>query len=176
MQSQDKDTIIKYFPLLTEKVRQTQEGRLLQERIVAWTQVEVGKPAPLFTSTTIDGKIFNLSNFKGKYIVLDFWGSWCGPCTSGFPKMKEYYSKYKNKLEFVGIACRDKEADWKKAVGKYGLQWTQLLNNEKYSLATKYAVEVYPTKILIDKEGKLIQLFQGESSEFYQKLDELFNR
>lgn len=176
LQSQNKDSILKYFPLLTEKVKMTEQGKLLQERIKAWTQVEVGKPVPAFSSTTIDGKTFNLPDLKGKFIVLDFWGSWCGPCVSGFPKMKEYYNKYRNKFEFVGIACRDNEADWKKAVQKYGLQWTQILNNEKYNLNTKYSVEGYPTKILIDKEGNLVQIFNGESVEFYQKLDELFGK
>lgn len=174
LQSQAKDTILKYFPLLSKKVKGTDEGKLLQKRIEAWGQVEIGKPTPVFSNITLDGKMFNLAELKGKYIVLDFWGSWCGPCVRGIPKMKEYYKKYSSKLEFVGIACNDKEADWKKAVDKYALPWPQILNDEKSALSIKYTIEVFPTKVLIDKNGNLVTIFKGESSEFYQKLDELF--
>lgn len=171
---QNKANIIKYFPALTDKVKQTPAGKLLQERIKAWGQVETGKAAPAIVSTTLAGTAFNLEDLKGKYVVLDFWGSWCGPCISGFPKMKDYYHKYQDRLEFVGIAYGDREAAWKKAVEKYLLTWPQLLNKQDDNFHIIYAVDKFPTKILIDQAGNLVQIFAGESGEFYQQLDKLF--
>lgn len=79
--------------------------RLAEAKIVA------GSPAPDFTLKTADDKNFTLSSLRGKYIVLDFWGSWCGWCIKGIPKMKRYYDRYKSKLEIVGIDCNDTRRD-----------------------------------------------------------------
>ena len=65
-----------------------------------------------FTLKDIQGNDFSLSSLKGKYVVLDFWGSWCPWCIKGMPKMKEYYQKYQGKLEIVGVDCRDTDEKW----------------------------------------------------------------
>lgn len=173
LQSQEKDSIIRYFPLLSQKVKESTQGQLLQERIKAWNQVDVGKLAPSFSSTTIAGKAFHLSDLQGKYVVLDFWGSWCGPCIKEFPKMKEYYKKYEERVEFVGIACKDENSNWRRAVKETGISWIQILNNESDDLAIKYTIEAYPTQVLIDPKGKIVQVFR-KSEEFYKWLDKLF--
>ena len=91
--------------------------------------------------------------------------------------MKEYYEKFSNKVEFVGVSCRDKDTEWRNAINKYNLSWLHILNaNGANDLAVMYNVEAYPTKLLIDKDGKLIQIFIGESDLFYQKLDSLFGK
>lgn len=66
-------------------------------------------PAPDFTLKDIQGNDFSLSSAKGKYVILDFWGSWCGWCIKGLPDMKKAYRKYKHKVVFVGIDCNDTE-------------------------------------------------------------------
>ena len=71
-----------------------------------------GAPAPDFTVKDLDGKDFTLSSLKGKYVVLDFWGSWCGWCIKGIPDMKKSYEKYKGRIEFVGVDCNDTEEAW----------------------------------------------------------------
>ena len=136
-----------------------------------------GTTAPDFTLTNLAGVPVSLSNMRGKYIVLDFWGSWCSPCMGGMPVMKRYYEQHKDKLEFVGIACNDKDAEWRNAVDKNELNWVQLKNNDNKD-ATKnvsllYSVGAYPTKFILDKDLKILAIFQGESVDFYTKLDTL---
>ena len=75
-----------------------------------------GTEAPDFTLNDVNGKPITLSSLHGKFVVLDFWGSWCGFCINGFPAMKEAYAKYKDKMEFLSIACNDTEANWKAAL------------------------------------------------------------
>lgn len=77
--------------------------------------IKAGAKAPDFTAQKVDGTSLTLSSLQGKYVVLDFWGSWCKWCIKGFPDMKEAYAAYKDKAEFVGIACRDTEEKWKAA-------------------------------------------------------------
>ena len=120
---------------------------------------------------------FELAKLKGKYVILYFWGSWCGPCISGIPKMKEYYNKQNDKLEFVGIACNDKKASWEKAIREYQLNWIHILNDQSINnISALYGVYVYPTKFIIDKEGKIIGKFVGENVDFYEMLDEIMQK
>jgi thiol-disulfide isomerase/thioredoxin len=136
-----------------------------------------GATAPDFTLKAIDGEDFTLSSLKDKYLVLDFWGSWCGFCIQGFPKMKEYYEQYKSKAEFIGVDCRDSEDKWRKAVKDNEINWLHVIDDDSSdvtrNVAAKYAIEGYPTKIILDKDLKIIEIFIGESDAFYEKLDEL---
>ncbi|MDR3235911.1 MAG: AhpC/TSA family protein [Prevotellaceae bacterium] len=136
--------------------------------------VKPGAAAPVFTLKNLDGKDVCLTDIQGKYIVLDFWGSWCSWCVRGYPRMKEYYAKYKKKVEFVGIACNDNDEDWRNAVQKNELQWTQLFHPKEDNVPIRYAVKGFPTKVILDSEYKIVGVFEGESDEFYEKLDKLF--
>jgi thiol-disulfide isomerase/thioredoxin len=177
LQSQNKDSIIKYFPTLSENVLATYEGKILKERFLAYKTIAIGKEAPDFSGLTIKSEKFCLKDLRGKMVMLDFWGTWCGWCVKGLPKMQQYYNKYKDKIEFVSIACHDKPATWEAFVKEKDLKWIQLLNDEKNNdLSKKYAVENFPTKILIDQQGKIIEIFTEESDLFYNKLDELLKK
>ena len=133
--------------------------------------IEVGAQAPDFSAMKIDGKTFTLSSLQGKYVVLDFWGSWCKWCIKGFPDMKEAYAKHKGKVEFVGIACRDTEEKWKAATAKYELPWISVLNPAANDLVKVYEVKGFPTKIVLDPQGKIAKVILGEDPEFYTYLD-----
>lgn len=136
--------------------------------------IQPGLPAPDFTLQDIKGQPLTLSSLKGKYVVLDFWGSWCGWCIKGMPKMKEYYAKYKDKgLEILGIDCRDTQAKWKAAVEKHQLPWLHVYCPNESDLTTRYAISGYPTKIVIGKDGNILRVVIGEDPEFYTYLDEL---
>lgn len=133
-----------------------------------------GKKAPEFRLRDLKGQERTLSDFQGKYVLLDFWGTWCGWCIKGIPQMKEYYQKYKDRMEVVGICCNDTESAWRSGVIKHTLPWTNLYNGYDKDVTTDYAVSGFPTKVLIDPNGNLVQIFVGESQELYQKLDKLF--
>jgi len=152
--------IIKY-----KKYTQVQEAEL---------KIKEGESAPDFELRSLSGN-FSLNAVKTKYIVLDFWGSWCPPCTKGFPKMKAYYSKYKESIEFIGIDCNETEEKWRKAVLNYDLPWPQVINKLDIDddVSVKYGIKAYPTKFIIDKDKKILAKFIGKDDSFYQKLDEL---
>ena len=135
-------------------------------------EIEEGKRASDFTLKDINGNDFNLASLfgKGKYIVVDFWGSWCSWCIKGFPKMKEYYNKYRDRLEIVGIACYDKEDKWKAAVAKNNVPWLHVFSPDGIT-EVRYGVTGYPYKVLISPKGKVIKCFKGETDEFYETLD-----
>lgn len=171
-----KDTVVYYHSLLSANVKNSEFGKILTDLISGWERIKTGNLAPNFSQITNEGQNFNLNQLKGKYVVLDFWGTWCGPCMQGVPKMKEYYDKYKSEIEFVGIACNDKESEWKKAIKTNQMIWINILNDKsKNDIATLYGVSSYPTKIIIDKKGKIISKFNGEAIDFYDKLDMIMN-
>ena len=154
-----------------ETVKQIEEAQRLQNDMQE-KQAE-GREAPDFELKTIDGGSLKLSSLRGKYVVLDFWGSWCGWCIKGFPDMKEYYNKHKGKFEILGIDCEDKEADWKNTVKEQQLPWLHVYCPQESDLLVQYGIQGFPTKIVITPEGKIAKTFVGEVPEFYQYLDEI---
>lgn len=128
--------------------------------------------APDFALTNDAGERIALSSLRGKYVVLDFWGTWCGWCIKGIPEMKKMYSKYSSRLEVVGIACGDKEDVWKKSIKEYGLEWTNLIMLDgDVNVPELYSVKGFPTKVVIDPQGNIVKTVIGESSEFYTLID-----
>lgn len=130
-----------------------------------------GSIAPNFTLKDLSGGEFTLSSLQGKWVILDFWGTWCGWCIKGFPKLKEYYNKYNEKLEVVAINCLDSEDRWKEGVKKHSLPFSNIKDDNKVS--AQYAVSVYPTKIIITPEGRIHKVFAGESDDFYKEIDRI---
>lgn len=172
------------YPTLTERVKRGplasiarvfEEG-FRRERMFEENKKRIaeGAQAPDFTLKDLQGKPLALSSLRGKYVVLDFWGSWCGWCVKGIPDMKRYYEKYRDKMEILGIDCRDKEEVWKAAVEKHALPWLHVRNEGDPDVSLLYAVSGYPTKIVVDPEGKIAKIVVGESPEFYEYLDQLF--
>ena len=135
-----------------------------------------GIDAPDFTLNDINGKPFSLSSLRGKYVVIDFWGSWCGWCIKGMPKMKEYYEKYKGKFEILGVDCNDTEAKWKAAVEKHQLPWIHVYNPKGGDLLDKYGIQGFPTKIVVGPDGKIVKTIVGEDPAFYTLLDEFLGK
>ena len=142
-----------------------------------------GIEAPDFTLKDIEGNDLALSSLRGKYVILDFWGSWCGWCIKGMPQMKEYYKKYAGKFEIVGVDCNDTDQKWKDAVKKHELPWKHVYNpranseeEQAKSVLGKYGITGFPTKIIISPEGKIVKTIVGEDPAFYTLLDELFSK
>ena len=137
-----------------------------------------GDVAPDFELPNLQGSTTKLSSLRGKYVVLDFWGSWCVWCIRGIPNMKTYYAKYKEKMEILGVDCRDTEDKWKAAVEEHQLPWLQVRcpDEQLQAITAQYNIEGFPTKVVIDPNGKLIKTVVGEDPEFYTYLDQLFKK
>ena len=135
-----------------------------------------GDLAPDFELPNLQGSTTKLSSLRGKYVVLDFWGSWCIWCIRGIPNMKTYYAKYKDKMEILGVDCRDTEEKWKAAVEEHQLPWLQVRcpDAQLQTIASLYNIEGFPTKVIVDPNGKIAKVVVGEDPEFYTYLDELF--
>lgn len=131
--------------------------------------------APDFTLPDLQGNGLSLSSLRGKYVVIDFWGAWCIWCVRGIPKMKEAYAKHKDKMEILGVDCRDSEDKWRAAVEEHQLPWLQVRcpDESLSSLMASYRVEGFPTKAIVDPEGRLVKVVVGEDPAFYTFLDEL---
>lgn len=134
-----------------------------------------GAEAPDFTLNDPDGKPVSLSSLRGKWVVLDFWGTWCGWCIKGIPDMKKYEEKYRKRCTFVSIDCFDSPERWKEGLEKYQMPWIQVYNPDDAPLDKNaivlYGVQGYPTKIVIDPDGRIHKVFAGEGPDFYKELD-----
>lgn len=172
---------------LSDTYKNTRYAKGILAKIEASKVADAGGPAPDFTKPDVNGKPVSLSQFKGKYVLLDFWGSWCGPCRAANPHLKELYATYAAKgFEILGIASEkvsgqaQAEKMWKEAIEKDGLTWTNVLNNElsmKLDVVQLYNIEGYPTQILLDKEGKVIGRWLGAAGkQLDDKLKTIFNK
>ncbi|MDE6227917.1 MAG: redoxin domain-containing protein [Muribaculaceae bacterium] len=149
------------------------EGMLKEQKAEEQRKEEVASGkivAPAFTLPDLEGKKVSLSDFRGKWVVLDFWGSWCGWCVKGFPALKEAYEKYGDKIVVIGIDCNESEADWRAGVKKHQIPWLNLYNGNDRALYEAYGIEGFPTKAIINPEGHLVDLTTGEDPTFYDRL------
>ncbi len=112
---------------------------------------------------TIDGKSIGLADYKGKVVLVDFWGTWCGPCVASLPELSGLYEKYKARgFEILGVAADDADA-LRAFLGKKPLDWLHLVDAET-EIAAKYEIDAFPTTLLIDKQGKHVATnLHGES-------------
>ncbi|MBD5232538.1 MAG: TlpA family protein disulfide reductase [Bacteroidales bacterium] len=132
--------------------------------------------APAFTLLDLNDKPVSLKDFRGKWVVLDFWGAWCRWCIKGFPELKEAYKDAAGKFEVIGIDNRDTPERWKEAVAKYELPWVNVYNPdspEGLALLENYAVQGFPTKVIIDPQGIIRHVTVGEDPSFFTVLREL---
>ena len=139
----------------------------------------VGQLCPDFTLPDINGNMFTLSEYPNdKYLVLDFWGSWCHSCIDEIPEMKRYYEKYRSRVEFIGIDVDDGVFWWKQTVKKHKLSWLQLRNEfppPPNSPVYLFGIYLYPTTIILSPDKTVLHVFKGEGPELYETLDKLLH-
>lgn len=141
--------------------------RQLVERVNVYKAVEIGKPFQDFTALKLDGSQGKLSDYagKGKYVLLDFWASWCKPCCEEMPRLKRLYKKYKPDLEIVGVSIESDSKAWRNKIADLKMDWVQLQDTTEEAADT-YVVGAIPYTVLIDPSGKIIaKNLQGEELE-----------
>jgi thiol-disulfide isomerase/thioredoxin len=128
--------------------------------------------APEITGQLIDGTPFQLSELRGEYVVLDFWGSWCGPCLADIPKLMALHEKYGDQVTFVSIAFEKNDKRWRQVSEKAGFSWKHQLVEQApvllaSSIARDYGVADIPAKFIVTPEGKLILGMNFEQMDTY---------
>lgn len=160
---------------LSDRLKNTIIGQGVKERIGKLKLTPTGMKAPDFTRKNQYGKTVKLSDYRGKLVLLDFWGSWCVACRLTHPHLKELYERYKAKgLEIVAVS-NEKNKDlekgkqaWLAAIKKDDANWVHVLNNEGSGapdIVKAYAITSFPTKLLLDKNGKILMRSAGGLNE-----------
>lgn len=166
------------------QVKQSANGIKMAEQLIYFKQSKSGSIAPIFHGKDMNGKEISLEDYKGKkYVLIDFWASWCGPCRGELPYIKDLYKKYKDLgFEIVSISRDTDLENWRTAILKEGIQnWKHFSVIENNNTIEKdYFVNGIPHKVLIDTNGTIIGKWKG-SGELNRKslenqLKQIFNR
>ncbi|MBO9632768.1 MAG: AhpC/TSA family protein [Chitinophagaceae bacterium] len=165
------------FMALTPELRASKAGKEFAERIQIAKSTAIGVAAPDFTQNDQNDKPVKLSDFRGKYVLVDFWASWCGPCRAENPNVVKTYNQFKDKnFTVLGVSLDQKKENWLKAIEDDQLTWNHVsdLKFWQNAVAVQYGVRAVPTNLLIDPNGKIIARdLRGE--ELAKKLAEFIN-
>lgn len=159
VKNKDLAEVERMYDGLTPRIKNAYLGRKLKATIDNIKKTSLGNVAPDFTLQAPDGKNVSLADFRGKYVLLDFWASWCGPCLREVPNVKKVYDKYHDKgFEILSVSLDDKKDNWTNAIEKYDLNWVHVSSLQGWDcpVAKLYNVSGVPAMLLIDKEGKII--------------------
>ncbi|PSL47574.1 peroxiredoxin [Chitinophaga niastensis] len=163
------------FYSLDKSLQQSQYGESVTAYIKSLKANGVNIAADDFSQQDIKGQPVKLSSFRGKYVLVDFWASWCGPCRQENPNVVKAYNKYKEKnFTILGVSLDDNRDRWLRAINQDGLAWTQVsdLRGWGNEVAVQYGIQSIPSNFLVDPQGRIIaRNLRGEELE--QKLQQL---
>jgi peroxiredoxin len=147
------------FRQLPDWIKTSAGGKYIADKIAGAKSVALDKSAPVFSQTAIDGKRVGLENFRGKYVLLDFWASWCVPCRKENPNLAKSYEKYKfRNFEIISVSIDEDKNAWQNASKEDKINWINLLDakGKTNEIAVKYGVQSVPANFLIDPNGIII--------------------
>jgi peroxiredoxin len=165
---------------LSQGIKASEGGKAFGDLLPKLKAVALGATAPEIAEADTSGAVVSLTSLRGKYVLVDFWASWCGPCRRENPNVVRTYNQYKTKnFTILGVSLDGKgaKAAWMGAIHKDGLQWTQIsdLAGWKSRPADSYAVRAIPQNFLIDPNGKIVGK-NLRSFDLEDKLAELFGK
>jgi len=178
--SPDAGELTTLYNSLSQPLKDTETAKNFKKALDKLTITSVGAMAPDFTEADVNGQPIKLSSFRGKYVLIDFWASWCGPCRQENPNVVKVFNKFKEKnFTILGVSL-DREsgkADWINAINNDGLSWTQVSDLKFWNseAAALYDVSAIPANFLIDPDGKIIaKNLRGRELE--RKLQEVLGK
>ncbi|MDB5156003.1 MAG: hypothetical protein JWR50_710 [Mucilaginibacter sp.] len=167
----DYNEAMPLYNALKMAVKQSPQGKKLKEQLDKMKAVAIGTLAPEFELPDTTGKMIKLSAMRGKYVLIDFWASWCAPCRGESPNLIKVYNKYKDKnftIISVSLDMPAARANWIKAIKEDGLTWTQVsdLKYWKSDVVQRYGIKSIPQNFLLDPNGRVIaRSLRGEEFE-----------
>ncbi|WP_405291765.1 redoxin family protein [Algibacter sp. Ld11] len=168
------------FNNLSTELSEYSDYKDVAARIEGTKATKEGFPVPTIkTTATLDGKEFDIKSFRGKYVLIDFWGIWCGPCVAEMPQVKEFQEKHKDKLVVLGINSGDTKEKVQNFINEKGYDWQQILSSKESNsdnFVNRFNVQGFPTKLIIDPRGNIVKRFVGGGEEAFQLLEELLEK
>ena len=146
------------YQLLGAHVKVSPIGQLLKQKVDTYAKIGIGKPAMEISMPNAEEEVVTLSSQKGKYVLLDFWATWCGPCVKEMPNLVEVYEKYHEKgFEVYAVSLDTKKSAWQKFLKTKKLPWINVSDlQEDNAAGVAYSVNAVPANFLLDKEGTII--------------------
>lgn len=154
-----KDTSQLLYDMFSEKVKQSQFGKSIHAYLSLNRNITIGDRFVDFTMPNINGENISLSDYQNKYVLLDFWGSWCGPCRAENPVLVKTYREFKNKgFEILGVSVEANKKWWGDAMKKDSITWESVsdLKGQNNEAVLIYGIDHYPANFLIDPKGVII--------------------
>ncbi|WP_324676593.1 TlpA disulfide reductase family protein [Hymenobacter sp. GOD-10R] len=161
MEAPEYTVVAPLYNAFSPALKRSPQGQRYGELVQTLKAVSLGSMAPSFTQKTPEGKSVSLADYRGKYVLVDFWASWCGPCREDNPNVRKVYSEFKSRnFEILGISLDNEKArdKWLKAIQDDQLAWTQVsdLKGWENEVARLYRIQSIPQNFLIDPSGKIV--------------------
>lgn len=168
------DIIVNSFK---EPVTKSEYYKHLKKILPSIKRVAISQPAPEFSIPNTEQELVDLNDFRGKYILLDFWASWCAPCRATNPELVEIYNRFSNNdFTIIGISVDKDKERWLKAIKADKLAWTNLSNlNGWDEVSTTYGIKAVPQNFLLDPNGIIIDK-NIEPEDLVEKLESVFSK